>query len=160
MIDYLAPLSDALVAKLVSNVTQVMLGLTFSTSDDAVDPGMLCRHMSLIPIAGESPVTIGLSTDDSGSVVISAAMFSCPVGSVDEAMKCDALNELVNMTAGQIKSALLLDQALGLPKVVAETKSFLRNPKWTTFLLTTGTINLMVWISPSIIAADPMETMQ
>ena len=46
-------------------------------------------------------------------------MFACPPGEVDSAMMNDSLCELVNMTAGLLKSAMSLNQALGLPKILS-----------------------------------------
>ncbi len=104
-------------ASLVSGVTQTMLGLTF-----VPDQGKVTRELTwrtaVLPIAGERPLTVGPSTDQTGCSHLSAAMFSCPRDQVDQAMMNDSLCELVNMTAGLLKSAMSLDQALGLPKIV------------------------------------------
>jgi len=42
-------------------------------------------------------------------------MFSCPASDVDPSMINDALRELVNMTAGLLRTELALDQALAVP---------------------------------------------
>lgn len=106
-------------ASLVSGVTQTMLGLTFVPDAERVPSPRLVWRTALLPIAGERPLTVGLSTDETGCSRLSAAMFSCAPGEVDQAMMNDSLCELVNMTAGLLKSALSLDQALGLPKILA-----------------------------------------
>jgi len=105
-------------ASLVSGVTQTMLGLTF-VPDDAKTHRDLAWRTAVLPIAGERPLTVGLSSDQSGCSRLSAAMFACPQGDVDQTMMNDALCELVNMTAGLLKSVMSLNQALGLPKIVA-----------------------------------------
>jgi hypothetical protein len=105
-------------ASLVSGVTQTMLGLTFVPGEAAVTPDLAWRT-AILPIDGERPITVGLSSDESGCSRLSAAMFSCPREEVDQAMVNDSLCELVNMTAGLLKSAMSLDQALGLPKILA-----------------------------------------
>jgi hypothetical protein len=46
-------------------------------------------------------------------------MFACRREDVDHHMMNDSLCELVNMPAGLVKSAMSLDQALGLPKILA-----------------------------------------
>ncbi len=74
---------------------------------------------ALLPIPGARPLTIGLSSDEQGCVALSGAMFSVPPERVDSSMINDSLCELVNMTAGLVKTAMQLDQALGLPRVVA-----------------------------------------
>jgi hypothetical protein len=105
-------------ASLVSGVTQTMLGLTF-VPDDAKAHRDLAWRTAVLPIAGQHPLTVGLSSDQSGCSRLSAAMFACPQGDVDQTMMNDALCELVNMTAGLLKSVMSLNQALGLPKIVA-----------------------------------------
>ena len=104
-------------ASLVSGVTETMLGLTF-TPDEAKGPRELAWRTAVLPIAGRRPLTIGLSSDEGGCSRLSAAMFACPAEQVDQAMMNDALCELVNMTAGLLKSVMSLDQALGLPKIL------------------------------------------
>ena len=111
------PPPDAM-ASLVSGVTQTMLGLTFVPGEAQVSPGLTWRT-AILPIAGDRPLTVGLSSDESGCSRLSAAMFSCPSDQVDQSMMNDSLCELVNMTAGLLKSAMSLDQALGLPKILS-----------------------------------------
>jgi hypothetical protein len=106
-------------ASLVSGVTQTMLGLTFvPDAAAAIPPHDLVWRTAVLPIAGPRPLTVGLSSDQRGCSHLSAAMFSCAHTDVDQAMMNDSLCELVNMTAGLLKSAMALDQALGLPKIV------------------------------------------
>jgi hypothetical protein len=105
-------------ALLVSGVTQTMLGLTF-VPDSARVTSDLAWRTAILPIDGERPITVGLSSDETGCSRLSAAMFSCPHDQVDQSMMNDSLCELVNMTAGLLKSAMSLDQALGLPKIMS-----------------------------------------
>jgi len=105
-------------ASLVSGVTQTMLGLTF-VPDDAKGHRDLSWRTAVLPIAGERPITVGLSSDQRGCSHLSAAMFACSPAEVDQNMMNDALCELVNMTAGLLKSVMSLNQALGLPKILA-----------------------------------------
>jgi hypothetical protein len=105
-------------AALVSGVTETMLGLTF-VPDSATHHGELTWRTAVLPIAGERPLTVGLSSDQVGCSQLSAAMFACPKDQVDQNMMNDALCELVNMTAGLLKSVMSLNQALGLPKILA-----------------------------------------
>ncbi len=105
-------------ASLVSGVTETMLGLTFQP-DEATKHDGLAWRTAVLPIAGERPLTVGLSSDQHGCSQLSAAMFACPKSEVDQSMMNDALCELVNMTAGLLKSVMSLNQALGLPKIIA-----------------------------------------
>jgi hypothetical protein len=109
-------------ASLVSGVTQTMLGLTF-IPDDAKAHRDLSWRTAVLPIAGERPLTVGLSSDQDGCSQLSAAMFACPRTDVDQTMMNDALCELVNMTAGLLKSVMSLNQALGLPKILTGTEA-------------------------------------
>ena len=105
-------------AELVSGVTQTMLGLTF-VPDDANGHAKLAWRTAVLPIAGAQPLTVGLSSDESGCSTLAGAMFACPKEQVDGAMMNDSLCELVNMTAGLLKSHLSLNQALGLPRILS-----------------------------------------
>ena len=105
-------------AALVSGVTQTMLGFTF-VPDASKHHAQLTWRTAVLPIAGERPLTVGLSSDQHGCSKLSAAMFACPAEQVDQNMMNDALCELVNMTAGLLKSVMSLNQALGLPKILA-----------------------------------------
>lgn len=107
-------------ATLVSGVTQTMLGLTF-IPDEGKSHDELTWRTAMLPIKGEQPLTVGLSSDQHGCSRLSAAMFGCPLEEVDQNMMNDALCELVNMTAGLLKSVMSLNQSLGLPKILAGT---------------------------------------
>jgi len=105
-------------AALVSGVTQTMLGLSFIP--DATGRGLesLVWRTAVLPIPGKQPLTVGLSSDHAGCQQLSAAMFGCAHDAVDQSMMDDSLRELVNMTAGLVKSTMALDQALGLPRIM------------------------------------------
>ncbi|HTP51251.1 MAG TPA: chemotaxis protein CheX [Anaeromyxobacteraceae bacterium] len=104
-------------AALVSGVTETMLGLSFAPETNASPSEALVWRTAVLPIAGGQPITVGLSSDRRGCAQLSAAMFGCADENVDQAMMDDSLRELVNMTAGLLKSAMSLDQQLGLPTV-------------------------------------------
>jgi hypothetical protein len=110
-------LTDEKVAQIVSHVTETMAGLTFKVVRGAVFQPSLCSRTALLPI-GRGELVVGLSSDDKGCTTIGAALFSCSLASVDRSMMNDSLSELVNMAAGQIKVALRVDKALGLPSIV------------------------------------------
>jgi len=143
------------VATLVSNVTQTMLGLSFA----ARDLGAICESTiapgwctAMLPIPGVRPVTIALSSDETSCAALGAAMFACSVAEVDASMMSDSLRELVNMTAGQIKSALGLDQALGLPKIMGdpERQRIGSHAHWKSVPLRAGSVELVVWLAETV----------
>jgi hypothetical protein len=111
------PKADRLAA-LVSNVTETMLGLSFAPAlSVAAHPGLTWRTAIML-VDGQRPVSVGLSSDETGCAKLAAAMFGCKTDGVDVGMINDALSELVNMTAGLIKREMSLDQALTVPKII------------------------------------------
>jgi len=139
-------------ASLVSGVTHTMLGLTFVPDDEPSPPPALVWRTAVLPIAGARPITVGLSTDEAGCSELSAAMFSCPKDAVDQSMMNDSLCELVNMTAGLLKSAMSLDQALGLPKVLPASEAPPPPPPTGphAIVLRADTLGLVLWIYEGI----------
>ncbi|WP_248345060.1 chemotaxis protein CheX [Anaeromyxobacter paludicola] len=99
-------------------MTQTMLGLSFVPDGGSSELSNLVWRTAVLPIPGSRPITVGLSSDTHGCTTLSAAMFGCAPETVDQSMMNDSLCELVNMTAGLLKSLMALDQALGLPKIV------------------------------------------
>lgn len=104
-------------AQLVSAVTRPMLGLSFGPDAEDRPWADLVWRAAVLNIPGTYPLSIGLSSDRAGCEKLCAAMFQVPREDVDDEMLSDALRELVNMTAGLIKSHLKLDQVLGLPRI-------------------------------------------
>jgi hypothetical protein len=109
-------------AAVVSGVTQTMLGVTFVPDVEDSPWAHLIWRAAVLPIPGTRPLTVGLSSDRPGCQTLGAKMFQVPVEEVSDEMLSDALCELVNMTAGLLKSHLQLEQALGLPRVVPENQ--------------------------------------
>ncbi len=110
-------------AALVSNVTETMLGISFVPSPQEVAHPALDWRTAIMLVDGPRPVSVGLSSDESGCTKLAAAMFGCKVDAVDLGMVNDALRELVNMTAGLLKREMALDQALTVPRIVGDRKS-------------------------------------
>lgn len=106
-------------AQLVSNVTQTMCGISFSAAAGEAPSTELCWRIASLPIKGERPLRVVLSSSRRGCTALGAALFSCDPTTLDDEMIEDSLRELLNMAAGQIKGVLALDQALGLPEIIA-----------------------------------------
>jgi CheY-specific phosphatase CheX len=113
------PLPPAKLAELFSAITGPMLQLKFSVSNRGADPSLFWRT-GIVSIPGERPVAVAISSDQASCTRLTAAMFACTDQDVDLTMAEDALSELANMAAGEVKRALRLDQALALPKVLQE----------------------------------------
>jgi len=110
-------------AALVSNVTETMLGISFAPAEEvAAHPGLSWRTAIML-VDGPRPVSVGLSSDETGCAKLAAAMFGCKPDGVDVGMMNDALRELVNMTAGLLKREMALDQALTVPQIVDNKES-------------------------------------
>jgi hypothetical protein len=110
-------LPDALtLARLVSNVTEIACGATFAPADSAARGQSICSRMVLIPIRGERDISVVLSCDGAGGQALGAALRACPSNQLTPSMIDDAIAELLNMVAGQIQTALDIDQPLGLPR--------------------------------------------
>jgi hypothetical protein len=112
------PSAEALTG-LVSYVFETMLTLR---CERITGPALLqCPPLSwrtaLLPIVGNRPLTVALSSDQQGCLSLGAALFACEVASVDQEMVDDTLRELVNMIAGQVRTAVAGDQSLGLARI-------------------------------------------
>jgi hypothetical protein len=116
------PKADRLAA-LVSNVTETMLGLSFVPATEAAAHPRLTWRTAIMLVDGPRPISVGLSSDESGCAKLAAAMFGCGTDSVDVGMVNDALRELVNMTAGLLKREMALDQALSVPSIIDDKQS-------------------------------------
>jgi len=139
-------------ATLVTNVTQTMFGLSFSLEAGRGcawdEPRCPTWQAAVLPIPGKRPLTVAIAADGTACRTLAAAMFSCEPGGVDASMVHDSLAEIVNIVAGQVKSALGLDQALGLPKVVDQGHGLWALPdRWRSATLSRGATRTVVWVA-------------
>lgn len=139
-------MSTERVALCVSRVTSTMLGRTFraSATPFSVDPW----RSAILPIPGTAPITIAISSDRASCVALAIAMLSIDEDSLDLDMIDDVLRELANMSAGQFKRELALDQALGLPKICDPASLHAPGARWSHHLLVSEQICLLVSFSP------------
>lgn len=133
----------------VSRVTTTMLGLTFRPAVETTRP--LLWRTAMLNIPGARPVTVALSSDRRGCAALASAMLGMEEDELDCSMIDDFLRELVNMTAGQIKSELSLDQALGLPRVLDGEPMFDTPGAWTHTILDSNSISLVVSLVPKLL---------
>ena len=136
------------VASSVSRVTTRMLGLTFRPAISTM-PIERWRTVALA-IPGKRPVTVAISSDRRGCAALASAMLGMAEDDLGVDMIDDFMRELVNMTAGQIKTELSLDQALGLPKI-ADAAVLFASDAWTHHLLDANSIALVVSIMSGIV---------
>jgi hypothetical protein len=148
MISSMCPLpGPERLASSVSRVTATMLGLRFAPA--AALPLPECWRTAVLPIPGKRPMTVALSSTRSGCASLTASLLRCDADDLDLAMIDDALRELLNMTAGQIKAELALDQPLGLPRVV-DGDVVLLDPAWHHVPLFAGDLVLLVSLAEGL----------
>ena len=142
------------IARLVSNVTETMLGISFEPVVPLEPAPHLIWRTVMLPIPGKYPITVGLSSDEAGCVRLSSAMFQVSNAEVDSTMMNDSLLELLNMTAGLVKSTLSLDQSLGLPRVVPNNDPLVKaahDASTSLTLLRAKEVGLMLWILQGVV---------
>jgi hypothetical protein len=136
-------------AELVTGVTETMFGISFRPVSYE-DAGPWRWRTAILPIPGKFPMTIGLSSDEPGCAALGSAMFACDRQKLDAVMMNDALCELVNMTAGVLKTAMDLDQTLGLPKILESERDtrWLVDLGWPPVALKADGLGLLLWLCP------------
>lgn len=140
------PPPDAMAA-IVSGVTETMLGLTFRADLDGAAWSQLMWRAAVLPIAGASPITVGLSSDRPGCEALGARMFQVRPELLSDEMLSDSLCELVNMTAGLLKAHLRLEQPLGLPKLMPQDEpAFARSAGRSCIVLRAESLGLVLWV--------------
>jgi hypothetical protein len=140
-------------AAVVSGVTETMLGLTFRPDPHDAPWSHLVWRAAVLPIPGAYPLTVGLSSDKPGCQTLSSKMFQVPTQEVSDDMLSDSLCELVNMTAGLLKSHLKLEQALGLPKVMPENQPPISPPPpdMNRIVLRAEQLGLVLWVFEGLV---------
>jgi len=143
-------IATAEMARIVSQVTEPVLGITFTEASGAQASVGADWKTAALPIHGGYPITVAVSADDVCCRTLGATMFAAPAESVDEAMVADALCELVNMTAGLLKSTMRIDQALGLPSMRQSGILLEGGGTWSHHFLRAGQLNLVLAVATRI----------
>jgi len=139
-------------ATLVSNVTQTMCGISFGVAEPN-QKAVACWRMAVLNVTGGSPWQVALFSDRDGCTALGAALFQCPPDSLDNSMLEDSLCELLNMAAGQIKSLLAADSALGLPKITSPGELTVKSQtamREGVLLRSQEAVNLMILVSEGL----------
>lgn len=134
-------------AAMVSSVTKTMFGISFdfaSSGPPAPIQDTSPWRTAVLPITGKQPIRVAIASDSTGGPALAGMMFACSAADADAAMVDDSLGELVNIVAGQVKTAMGLDQALGLPKV---TVGAARGDGWRGATLHNGAKEVRVWVA-------------
>jgi hypothetical protein len=126
---------SGILAELLSEVTSTMLGLPFHAAEGDERIELLCWRSAVLPIGQGEVLQVALASDERGCALLGSRMFQVALGEVDASIIDDTLRELVNMTAGMIKRALGADMALGLPRIVSESRPYGPPRGWRRVLL-------------------------
>jgi Chemotaxis phosphatase CheX len=135
----------------VSTVTSTLMGRTFRMASEEGFP--MAWRTAVLPIPGPTPLAVALSSDRRGCAALAAAMLSTDEDDLELGMIDDFLRELVNMTAGQIKRELGLDQALGLPRVLDGEDFFRDAERWAHHVLRSDSVVLVVSLTTLLVEA-------
>ncbi len=100
---------------MVNSVTTTMMNVKFILVPMAE---VIPFRRAVLPIAGAVPVSVVVAGDEASCQALGARLFSVTPKEVDVSMMEDTLRELANITAGQVKRAMSIDSALGLPRIV------------------------------------------
>jgi Chemotaxis phosphatase CheX len=137
-------------ARLISTVTETMCGISFEPAVDIGRPEADCWRLAILPFQGARPIRVLLSSDRTGCLGLGAALLGYSADQLDPSMIDDSLCELLNMAAGQIKRALAVDDALGLPKIISGEagQALFRTARHKgTALRSRGSLDLLIWVT-------------
>lgn len=101
---------------MVNSVTTSMMNVKFALAPDTFQVAPFRR--AVLPIPGSVPLAVVVTGDESSCQKLGARLFSMALKDVDVGMMEDTLRELANITAGQVKRAMSIDAALGLPRII------------------------------------------
>ena len=101
---------------MVNSVTTTMMNVKFVLAPATQNIAPFRR--AVLPIPGVMPVAVVVTGDEPSCAKLGARLFSVSAKDVDVSMMEDTLRELANITAGQVKRAMSIDSALGLPRIV------------------------------------------
>jgi CheY-specific phosphatase CheX len=107
---------------MVNSVTTTMMNVKFALT--GTPPSGTAFRRAVLPIPGPIPVSVVVACDKNSCSALGARLFCVKPEEVDVSMIEDTLRELANITAGQVKRAMSLDQALGLPRILDGSESW------------------------------------
>jgi hypothetical protein len=144
------PCPEAL-AEIVTRVTETMFGMSFALTDVELTQraAVPSWRTVILPIPGQRPLSVAIASDEASGQTLGSAMFACPLAEVDRAMVEDSLCELVNIVAGQVKSVMGVDDALGLPKMLTTADGTIDPASWRGATMRSHSCEVMVWVAVS-----------
>ena len=106
---------------LTASIFEAVLGRTLEPVDDDVPRASTEQVVSFVAITGEWEGSVGIVMSMTGATRAAADMFAMEEADLDEELVNDAVGELANIAAGNLKGMLVADCKLGLPTVVRGT---------------------------------------
>lgn len=102
---------------MVNSVTTTMMNVKFAL---VAEPRIIQPfRRAVLPIkAPATQLAVVVTGDEPSCKMLGARLFSMAPGDIDVSMMEDTLRELANITAGQVKRAMAIDCALGLPRII------------------------------------------
>lgn len=105
---------------MVNAVTTTMMNVEFALAPPRQHITPFRRAVLSIP--GLVRLAVVVTGDEPSCQKLGARLFCVTPADVDISMMEDTLRELANITAGQVKRAMSIDSALGLPRIVLGTE--------------------------------------
>ena len=138
-------------ANIVTRVTETMFGMSFALAELPMD--QRCSRpvwrTVVLPIPGPRPLSVAIASDEASGHTLGSAMFACAIEVVDRVMVEDSLCELVNIVAGQVKSVMGVDDALGLPRVLTTADASIDPASWRGATMRSSCCEVLVWVAVS-----------
>lgn len=135
------------IAEIFSGVTDTMVGMKFRIAEKTQGP-WFCT--AIVPIPGDKPVAVAVSADVAACRALAAAMFGCSEADLDDTMLQDAIAELTNVMAGQLRVSMgANNQALGLPHILTGGDQGAEGTSgpWRRFGLQSGSLQLVLAVT-------------
>jgi CheY-specific phosphatase CheX len=105
-------------ARVVSNVTRTMCGVSFVVGEGADRGESICSRMLVLPLIGLRRINIVMSCDTATARNLAASLLRRPAQQVGRAEVDAALRELLSMVGGQVVNVMQVDQTLGAIRAI------------------------------------------
>jgi two-component system chemotaxis response regulator CheY len=119
------PLTEQVLAKRVADAIRMTFDgpVTAAQNYSTHLPRLSDGRVVTVPLIGTPNLLVSLRVNESGGLALATAMFGCSKKLTTAAMIDDALCELANMVAGQIKALTAREHQIGVPSVLQDEAS-------------------------------------
>lgn len=132
--------SPQTLAGIVNDAIQAMytFHVSFAGECARVLPGASKNITVIVPLIGAPLYIITARADGQGGSALASVMYSCDTSDTNPEMIEDALRELCNITAGQLKSVIAQDHEIGLSSRLLDDSTFNDVHRWSGVRLSVG----------------------